>query len=291
MAQAINPKATAGVYALVDPRTERVMYVGQSIDIDYRYRQHVNLSNHDGNSNKHQWVFELDRLGLSPVLRILAECQYHTADELERQYIRHYKSIGQCELNKASGGPSGTSAKVLNVHADDWYQLSLKIRRARKLLTEIWEDSIRLAGAKGDTPTRRVWQALDKAIYKLEGIVRNVFPEWKDVSQFFRADIQDDQGPPVQPDDHTVSPPSLTSPPSAPGMPQEGHQSPTGPSEGSGRLGGSQRLLRGSWGPLKGHPVVQGCPALGGPPDLVLVGSTRDGDHDPPGPEGETGCP
>jgi hypothetical protein len=92
------------VYALIDPRkAEHVAYVGKT-------KQHplVRLEGHltDAKCGRHatpccNWVVDLLNHGTSPTIAVL---QVVTPEEdlegLEQAWIRHYRLLGQAELNR-----------------------------------------------------------------------------------------------------------------------------------------------------------------------------------------------
>jgi hypothetical protein len=185
-------KTTCGIYALIDPRTDRVMYVGQSIDIDYRFRQHLDGWRHDSNRRKVQWIGELQRIGMLPILKIIEECPFGDCDTAEIRWIRHYKVMGQCEFNRALGGSAWGSSRLLNGHPDDWFQLGLKVRRAENFLWDIRRDACSLAGARGDTAIKRACDSLLKAKSTLDRILHGAFPEWTQLAGiFFGTEVED----------------------------------------------------------------------------------------------------
>jgi len=56
------------VYGLVDPRTNKIMYVGFTYDPLGRYRGHLS----DRSSReKFEWIEDLRRLGMLPIFRVL----------------------------------------------------------------------------------------------------------------------------------------------------------------------------------------------------------------------------
>lgn len=61
---------TAGVYALIDPRTEEVRYIGSSVNIETRYRTHINGGD-SGRKAINHWIEELKGAGLVPLVKIL----------------------------------------------------------------------------------------------------------------------------------------------------------------------------------------------------------------------------
>lgn len=179
-------KATSGVYALVDPRSNRVMYVGQSVDIDYRFRQHIKPSGYDGNIEKRRWIAGLESAGLKPKLVVLAECDWPESDEIETQFIRNFKVSGQCELNLAGGGQQNRGvSKLKNSNKDEWFQLGRKVKAARELLLEIGQDAAGIAGPKATASVIEVTQYLDKFKARMEGQLIKAFPEWSDVARVF----------------------------------------------------------------------------------------------------------
>jgi hypothetical protein len=179
-------RSVSGVYALIDPRSGRVMYVGQSLDIDYRYRQHVNPRVYSGNVEKDRWISGLRASGLKPRLAILSECDWPESDEVERQYIKNYKSNGQCELNIAAGGQQSRAvSKLANSHKDDWFQLGRKLKTARELLVEVVSEVGVLAGPKASGEAIETTQAVDKFKAKMEARLVKAFPEWADFARVF----------------------------------------------------------------------------------------------------------
>lgn len=97
------------VYALKDPRTKRIRYVGHTaFTIQRRYRQHLAARSRTPVS---QWIAELAKLRLAPILTTLG------AFRNEAQWIETL----QPDLNVRAGriGPpaSGVTVKNYNVNA------------------------------------------------------------------------------------------------------------------------------------------------------------------------------
>lgn len=92
---------TTFIYALIDPSTQQIRYVGKSDDPKDRLRRHLG----DGaNIHKTRWIAKLKRQGLIPLLHILEEVPYSQWQEKERYWIAYYREQGCSLLNKTDGG-------------------------------------------------------------------------------------------------------------------------------------------------------------------------------------------
>lgn len=76
-----SSKQARSIYALIDPRNGKIMYIGSSVNPKDRYNKHiwrarpenrVKSHNRDTNVQKQDWICELLALGLKPVLQIIA---------------------------------------------------------------------------------------------------------------------------------------------------------------------------------------------------------------------------
>lgn len=186
-------RPASGVYALVDPRTNRVMYVGQSIDAEYRFRQHCNPEGFDGNRAKSQWIDGLRRAGLAPRLVILREALGPDSDDAERELIAEYRGRGEAELNRADGGLAARStSRGKLAHLDDWFQLGIKVKRAREAILEASRAALGVAG-NGVADCEKVIRSLDAWKYRLEGAMSRAHPGRPDLSRVFYGPISTDK--------------------------------------------------------------------------------------------------
>lgn len=87
------------IYALIDPRDNRVRYIGDSVNVANRVEGH--FSNRD-NPLIWKWVRELKSVGLMPKVQTLADCHGETyARFLEAVYIDEYQRYQGDLLNRS----------------------------------------------------------------------------------------------------------------------------------------------------------------------------------------------
>jgi group I intron endonuclease len=89
------------IYALVDPRDNKIRYIGQTNNIKLRFNNHMSDKS---KTYKVNWIKQLKNLELKPIIKIIGEYPIETIDIWEVFWINHYKFIG-CDLtNLESGG-------------------------------------------------------------------------------------------------------------------------------------------------------------------------------------------
>lgn len=91
-----------GIYALYWEKPD-VIYIGQSINIDLRFKQHLNSFKNNKASKK---LMECYLEHGEPTLNILETCNIIMLDSLEDLYINEFNSIEK-GLNSVSGGIGG----------------------------------------------------------------------------------------------------------------------------------------------------------------------------------------
>jgi len=98
------------IYGLIDPTTNQLRYVGKSVDINRRYRRHINERFiHD--SYKDRWIRKLVNKNHFPELLIIDEVQEDEWEFWERHYISYFKCIGCLLTNGTDGGDQPPSTK------------------------------------------------------------------------------------------------------------------------------------------------------------------------------------
>jgi hypothetical protein len=92
------PTKTVTIYALTDPDTGEVRYIGQTKDAWKRYASHLLMV--QGSTAKHGWFLDLQQRGRLPVLKTLEEhIDPSAARDREQWWIRHYRTAGQALTN------------------------------------------------------------------------------------------------------------------------------------------------------------------------------------------------
>jgi hypothetical protein len=93
---------TCFIYALVDPATGKIRYVGKSNDPEKRLRSH--LQDETGpNKDKRSWLKQLSISGQKPELHILEEVSLENWKERERWWIAEMKRRGEPLTNISEG--------------------------------------------------------------------------------------------------------------------------------------------------------------------------------------------
>jgi group I intron endonuclease len=99
------------IYTLNEPENpEIVRYVGQSVNIKRRYRDHLK-GNKNRNTHTTNWIQGLINKNLKPILNIIDECDVLNLDKVEQGYIKLYKSYGCNLTNHSIGGHSSLGCK------------------------------------------------------------------------------------------------------------------------------------------------------------------------------------
>lgn len=115
-----TPLPNVYIYALVDPRTSEIRYIGKSVRPTERLANHCNER---ANSWRNHWIQQLIALGLRPQLNILETLDVGVDWQAsERRWIAHGKEQGWRLVNCTDGGDgvSGLPAEVRARMALTW---------------------------------------------------------------------------------------------------------------------------------------------------------------------------
>lgn len=101
---------TVYIYALIDPVSNQIRYIGKTTDIRRRLRRHINERFlHD--SYKDRWIRKLIDDGVYPELEIVDEVNKSDWSYWEKFYISYFKYIGCSLTNGTKGGDEPPSTK------------------------------------------------------------------------------------------------------------------------------------------------------------------------------------
>src|SRR5437660_1595370 len=89
------------IYALCEPDTKAVRYVGKADSVKARLKNHKNEKR---TTRKCRWLASLHRRGLAPVVILLEEVADDSWQTAERRWIAYFRERG-CDLcNHTDGG-------------------------------------------------------------------------------------------------------------------------------------------------------------------------------------------
>jgi len=105
MAEITAQQAGGMVYALVDPRTDSVCYVGHTTQsLDKRLSNHMSAAKRSPDRPVCSWINELTEQGCSPLARVLEMIGPGSDwESIERGWIAHYRKVGWL-ANLTDGG-------------------------------------------------------------------------------------------------------------------------------------------------------------------------------------------
>lgn len=100
-------RVTTFIYALKDPKTDKIRYIGKANNPDERYHNHINKCR-DKNTHKRNWINNLRQEKLKPILEVLEEVPIEQWKEYEKMYIKKYLDEGCDLMNYTEGGDGCT---------------------------------------------------------------------------------------------------------------------------------------------------------------------------------------
>jgi hypothetical protein len=100
------------IYALVDPRTDQVRYIGQTVQpLEYRLWSHLHVAaRRKVDTPKVRWLQELQAAGLKPSIIALEVVTHQDRKQAEGKWIQHF-SDGSL-TNSAPPGAGGTHSHL-----------------------------------------------------------------------------------------------------------------------------------------------------------------------------------
>jgi hypothetical protein len=112
------------IYALIDPRDERIRYIGKTQQpLNKRLSQHIS-SPYKNNPHKFNWLKQLKENELKPLIVLIETCDENNWVEREKHYIQKLENL----TNITQGGENG------NYFTDD---IKMKISQG---LLKVWQN-------------------------------------------------------------------------------------------------------------------------------------------------------
>lgn len=92
------------IYALLDPQTLQVRYIGKSDNPTERFLQHAKEAKRWPQMFKSRWIASIANRGLTPVLHILEKCRQEEWQEAETEWIAFGCAVEWPLTNSTAGG-------------------------------------------------------------------------------------------------------------------------------------------------------------------------------------------
>ena len=98
------------IYALSDPMTGEIRYIGKTKleDVRHRRNQHVTKSK-SKRTHRDRWIFSLIEKDERPQIAVIQEVAPEYADDAERYWIAYFRSLGAPLTNHTDGGEGGAT--------------------------------------------------------------------------------------------------------------------------------------------------------------------------------------
>jgi hypothetical protein len=97
---------TTFIYALLDPRTREIRYIGKADDPELRFKLHI-IRSKDERNHKANWIRLLLAQGLKPILKIVDEVLRSEWQAAECAYVAFYRDDLGCDLANSTPGGDG----------------------------------------------------------------------------------------------------------------------------------------------------------------------------------------
>lgn len=107
-------QSTDKIYAMIDPRSSRIRYVGRtSKTLCWRLGKHLESAGTYPENEKCAWVLELFSLGLAPRMLLLDECSDDIAGNVEELWISQFDDLLNKDVRPSMVRPySGIGRKI-----------------------------------------------------------------------------------------------------------------------------------------------------------------------------------
>jgi hypothetical protein len=113
---------TIWIYALIDPRTHELRYIGQTgRSLPARLTRHIRTAKDGTRAHMGAWIRGMLADGVSPELVVVEEHpNEQAADEAEQFWIEYFRSIGCRLVNRAIGGAAIRGWRHTSEQREKW---------------------------------------------------------------------------------------------------------------------------------------------------------------------------
>lgn len=162
------------IYALIDPDTKAVRYIGRSVSPQDRFYGHMSKCE-EGKTHCHRWLKSLKRKGKQPIMEIVEQATPNTYQEREAYWISYYRSIGAPLTNLAAGGDGALGTAHTAEAKQRMSEYAKSIGRKPPLTPEVIEKRRKkVTGRKDSTEVRKKKSDSRKGMVFDEGHKKNL---------------------------------------------------------------------------------------------------------------------
>ena len=106
------------IYALIDPRNNKMRYIGKTINkIGTRLSKHISNIKYESKTHKTNWIKQLLKNGLFPTIKLIEICNEENWEDRERFYIKKYRKH---LTNTTDGGETPDSNIIRQYMIKKW---------------------------------------------------------------------------------------------------------------------------------------------------------------------------
>lgn len=136
------------IYALLDPDSKKVRYVGKASNPGKRLAEHLGPASLRGRTYRSRWIASLVMQGKRPVLQILEWVPESEWSQAEKRYVAEFKSLGANLVNGDEGGLGGQTGP------------ENRSRYLKRLMSKTYTDLIKLGQPKAANRVAKKLRAL-----------------------------------------------------------------------------------------------------------------------------------
>ncbi len=149
------------IYALCEPETGEVRYIGKAVDLQRRLWKHYTPIHLAPETHKNRWLRQVLARGLKPGVLVLERVEGRPWQEAEREWIARYREAGAKLTNILDGGDGGRMAAELSAETRAKISTKAKQRKRPPMPQFLREKLLKIhTGAKRTEETRAKQRAV-----------------------------------------------------------------------------------------------------------------------------------